>query len=160
MVVVGFDHRHASARLNQPRTSNFNVSGSISKSKKLNHTMIHELLNRFQAGLDRERLSRLAEEAMAFAKRRMRGRGFRSVIDDLRDFVGILRDGLKGRFPVAWTEVAKIGGAIAYLLCPVDLVLDAVPGVGLVDDVAVLAYVAGGVAETLKAYREWRGTEG
>ncbi|MCB1204579.1 MAG: DUF1232 domain-containing protein [Verrucomicrobiae bacterium] len=130
------------------------------KSKKMKKATIHEHLNHFQAGFESERMAKLAEEAMAFARKRMQRRGFRSVIDDVMDFIGIIKEGLRGRFRVPMPEILKVAGALAYLLCPVDGVPDAIPIAGLVDDVAVLAYMANNIADTLKAYREWKGMSG
>jgi len=66
------------------------------KSKKLKESVIREQLRRFQAGLDRERIEKLARETMAFIEKRVRDRGLRSVIDDLMDLVGIISDGVRG----------------------------------------------------------------
>lgn len=127
------------------------------KVMKTNETVFDQQTKRFQKGLNRERIEQLARETMAFLEKRMRDGGLRSVIDDVVDLVGIIGDGVTGRFPVPWTEILKIAGALGYLLCPVDLTPDAIPFIGLLDDVAVIAYAARCLAETISAYRAWRG---
>lgn len=36
----------------------------------------------------------------------------------------------------------KVGAALAYLVSPLDLVADVIPGVGMLDDVAIVAFAA------------------
>lgn len=50
--------------------------------------------------------------------------------------------------------VALISGML-YVLSPVDLIPDVVPGVGLLDDAAVLTFVLTKVHEDVKLYRAW-----
>lgn len=126
------------------------------KSKNVKESVIMEQLKRFQKGLNRERIEQLARETMAFLNKRMRDGGLQSVIDDVVDLSGIIGDGVRGRFPMPWTEIIVIAGALGYLVCPVDLTPDAIPLVGLVDDVGVIAYVARCLGERISAYRAWR----
>ena len=39
---------------------------------------------------------------------------------------------------LAWKDKAKIIAALAYLILPVDLIPDAIPVVGIIDDAAIL----------------------
>jgi len=48
-----------------------------------------------------------------------------------------------------------LAAALLYLLSPVDLVLDFIPGVGLLDDVVVLALLLQSLAQDLAAFRAW-----
>ena len=127
------------------------------KMKKRNKATISKLLEHFKNGLDLHRLAALGEKAILFVADQVRRRGLRAVLDDVRDFGGILRDGAAGRFPVSRAILLQIGAALGYLFFPTDLVPDMIPVVGLGDDAAVLGYVAHCVAATLSAYRNWRG---
>ena len=49
-------------------------------------------------------------------------------------------------------------GAVLYFLSPVDLVPDFIPGVGYLDDVAVVVAVVKAISKDLDAFRRWETT--
>ena len=53
---------------------------------------------------------------------------------------------------VAWGKKATAVGSLIYLISPLDAVPDFIPAGGLLDDVAVILFVAQMLAESLKAY--------
>lgn len=53
---------------------------------------------------------------------------------------------------VAWAKKVTAVGSLVYLISPLDAVPDFIPGGGLLDDVAVILFVAQMLAESLKAY--------
>lgn len=56
----------------------------------------------------------------------------------------------------------KVGAALAYLVSPLDLIADVIPGVGMLDDVAIVAYAArellDGAGEDI-VREHWRGSQ-
>lgn len=48
-----------------------------------------------------------------------------------------------------------IGAAIAYFVSPVDVIPDALPIIGYLDDALVLKFVMDFISEDLDAYKEW-----
>lgn len=57
---------------------------------------------------------------------------------------------------VPYGTVLAIAGALLYLLNPFDLVPDTLPGIGLLDDVAVLKACLGLVSGDLKDFKKWQ----
>lgn len=55
----------------------------------------------------------------------------------------------------------KVGAALAYLVSPLDLIADVIPGVGMLDDVAIVAFAArellDGAGEDI-VREHWRGS--
>ncbi len=47
-------------------------------------------------------------------------------------------------------------GALIYFVSPVDLIPDMIPGVGYVDDAAVIAFALTMVGDDLEDYKNWR----
>ena len=45
--------------------------------------------------------------------------------------------------------------ALIYVLSPVDFIPDFIPGIGLIDDAAVLAFLLHSMAQDLAAFRAW-----
>ena len=46
-------------------------------------------------------------------------------------------------------------GALLYLVSPIDLVPDFIPGIGFIDDAVVLALLVQSLAQDLTAFRVW-----
>lgn len=70
----------------------------------------------------------------------------------------MVRDFWNGAYTRVPKEVVLWGVAVlAYILSPVDLVPDFLPGVGLLDDAAVFMVFMNSVGNWLDDYRAWRG---
>ena len=53
------------------------------------------------------------------------------------------------------TIIAAIS-ALIYWVSPVDLIPDSIPGVGYIDDAAVVAFCLKQIGDDLNKYKEWR----
>ena len=54
--------------------------------------------------------------------------------------------------------IAIVGGLI-YFLSPIDIIPDFIPGVGIIDDAAVIALAMKLVHDDVKEYKAWRDTD-
>lgn len=73
----------------------------------------------------------------------------------------MLKDVKKGNYPnVPWFTIASIVVALLYVLNPFDLIPDFIPGVGYIDDLAVLSISMGWIETDLHKYLDWRLAEG
>lgn len=78
---------------------------------------------------------------------------------DLPLLVRLLRAWKNGSYPgLSMRTLATVAAGILYVLSPVDLVPDFIPGVGLIDDVAVLALLLHTLAQDLAVFRAWEQT--
>lgn len=69
----------------------------------------------------------------------------------------MLKDVKKGTYTnVPWFTIASIVVALVYVLNPFDLVPDFIPGVGYIDDLAVLSISMGWIETDLHKYLDWR----
>lgn len=51
--------------------------------------------------------------------------------------------------------LASCATALLYILSPVDMIPDFIPGIGVIDDAAVLMFLLHSLAEDLAAFRVW-----
>ena len=63
------------------------------------------------------------------------------------------------RRPLLLGALLAVVAALVYFLVPLDMVPDWLPGVGLLDVLAVLAWVGRTWAQELQAFRDWRATQ-
>ena len=76
---------------------------------------------------------------------------------DILDLLALLQAHAAGRTPaLPFGRVAAIAGALSYLLSPVDLIPDFIPGLGYRDDAAVIAECVHLVHRELEAFRSGR----
>lgn len=59
---------------------------------------------------------------------------------------------------VPWRSLLYGAAALAYFINPADLLPDALPGLGLVDDAAVIAAVSRAIRADLDRFRQWEAT--
>lgn len=76
---------------------------------------------------------------------------------DFIDLFSLLKDWYKGRYKdVPWLVISSVGGALLYVLSPIDLIPDFIPVIGYLDDAAVFGALLKFVRKDLQKYREWK----
>ena len=75
----------------------------------------------------------------------------------MKDFFGLLREWLTGRYRVfPWRSSLLLAVLVIYGLSPVDLIPDFIPGVGIIDDLALLGFLVRSLAGDTRRFKEWR----
>jgi uncharacterized membrane protein YkvA (DUF1232 family) len=121
------------------------------------------------AGIDKEYVEREAKnisevdldtvvERAEAIEERFQGSGpLQRLLEDGRLLLELVRDAQEGRYravPV-WT-LSAAGFALLYVLNPFDLVPDALPLLGLLDDAAVVSACLSLVEQDLRDYQAWK----
>ena len=93
----------------------------------------------------------------AVADKGERNARFARVRDDLNLLLGLCAAWWRGEYRALGRQaLLSVVAALLYFLAPLDMVPDWLPGAGLLDDLAVLAWVMRTWAAELDAYRAWR----
>jgi uncharacterized membrane protein YkvA (DUF1232 family) len=75
--------------------------------------------------------------------------------------VGMLKDIKNGVYPeVPWFTIATVALVLLYVLNPMDIIPDFIPGLGYIDDMAVLSIGVGWIESDLHRYLDWKIEEG
>ena len=81
------------------------------------------------------------------------------VWDELQTALRLVRAwGRRDYRGVSKSTIVLILGGLLYFLSPIDAILDTIPVIGLIDDVAVLGWVLRQVRSELDEFRAWEGT--
>ncbi len=69
----------------------------------------------------------------------------------------MLKDVKNGRYTeVPWFTIASMVLALLYVLNPLDIIPDFIPGIGYIDDMAVMSIALGWIETDLHKYLDWR----
>lgn len=75
---------------------------------------------------------------------------------DLPLLVRLLKAWKRGRYHgLSLRTLASLAIAVIYVLSPIDMIPDFIPGIGLIDDAAVLTLLLHSMAQELAAFRAW-----
>ena len=58
---------------------------------------------------------------------------------------------------VPWASIAMAVAATVYFLSPIDLIPDAIPVIGMLDDVLVVRFTLSAIQSDLRTFCEWKG---
>ncbi len=104
-----------------------------------------------------KRRTRLLRVVQQSGKKLLRYEGaLQQVTDDLRALIRLTNAWAHREYQlVPWRSMLYIVAALIYFLNPIDLIPDALVGIGFVDDMAVIAAVVRSVRVDLDAFRAW-----
>ncbi|MDX1462027.1 MAG: YkvA family protein [Marinirhabdus sp.] len=74
-----------------------------------------------------------------------------AMVKDMR--AGVYRN-------IPWFTIATIAVVLLYALNPMDIIPDFIPGVGYIDDIAVLSLGVGWIESDLHRYLDWKIEQG
>lgn len=82
-----------------------------------------------------------------------------ALLEHGRLLLQLVRDYFTGRYrEVPYWAIGAAALALFYVLTPVDMIPDLIPGLGYLDDATVLAFCLKLIETELDKYREWRTT--
>lgn len=108
---------------------------------------------------DNEKLKCLLNEAITRGKQIGR-KNLSNVWEDLNTVVRLAKAWKSGSYSqVPQKSLVAIVAAILYLVNPLDVIPDFIPGVGYLDDAAILTWVLEMIADDLEGFRQWESSE-
>lgn len=82
------------------------------------------------------------------------------VWQDIKQLVSLLRDYVSGAYKqIPLGSITAVAAAVLYFVSPVDAIPDFIPGIGYLDDAAVLLLCKKMVRGDLEKYRQWQAGE-
>lgn len=82
----------------------------------------------------------------------------RRLVEQARLMLALVKDYATGRYrEVPYWAISACALALLYVLNPADIIADVLPGVGYLDDAAVVAFCLKLMEKELEKYLAWRG---
>ena len=110
---------------------------------------------------DPKKAKKLLEDAVKKAKGFEKNRGpLGEVWSYLTALFRLLRAYIRGEYrDIPWVSIVLVTVGIIYFVSPIDLVPDILPGIGLIDDAAVIAFVVAQIKADLDNFLAWEITQ-
>lgn len=108
---------------------------------------------------DIKKLTKLLEDANRKAERKKEGplKSFIETFKAARRMVVAWHEGRLAEVP--WKSVSMIVTAALYLVLPFDAMFDFLPGIGLLDDMAIIGWTLRTVKRDIDRFRDWEERE-
>jgi uncharacterized membrane protein YkvA (DUF1232 family) len=107
---------------------------------------------------DKNKARKLVENVIAKAYRNRNQ--LKSVWENLMSLCRMIRAWAKGEYrALPWKTIVMALAATLYFLDPLDLAPDFIPGVGYLDDAAVLAFVIRSIQKDLGKFLDWESSQ-
>jgi uncharacterized membrane protein YkvA (DUF1232 family) len=79
------------------------------------------------------------------------------IYDEMKTSVSLVKDFMTGDYDgISKADIAKIVAAIAYVVSPVDIIPDAIPVAGWIDDIFAIRYVIKLLKKEFDDYAKWK----
>lgn len=120
------------------------------------HLLISEKLEKYRDKITDEDVQQLSsdEKKLKIAQGKSSQIG---LIDEIKLAYSLIKDYCSGAYKdVSWKMIASLTAAVAYLISPLDAIPDIIPGIGLLDDAAMIALVFWMFSKELECYRTWK----
>jgi uncharacterized membrane protein YkvA (DUF1232 family) len=107
---------------------------------------------------DKNKARKLVENVIAKAYRNRNQ--LKSVWENLMSLCRMIRAWAKGEYrALPWKTIVMALAATLYFLDPLDLAPDFIPGVGYLDDAAVLGFVIRSIQKDLGKFLDWESSQ-
>jgi uncharacterized membrane protein YkvA (DUF1232 family) len=96
----------------------------------------------------------ISEEELneAYAK----GKNLGDLFEIFKDLIGMVADAVKGNYKIDKVSLAFLIGVIIYVISPIDLIPDAIPIVGWIDDSALVGFAVKKYADIINDWKRWK----
>ncbi len=84
---------------------------------------------------------------------KVRDGGPQRLVEDVLLVASMVRESVRGRYRMSRKTLFTLAAALLYFIVPTDAIMDFLPMVGYIDDVAVLTYVLKTFAEEVERFK-------
>ncbi len=131
----------------------------IIKPKKLSlRLLVAFMQNKAKSVIsNKERVVELVTKALAFCKKLGNISFLKKWVLDIPKLCDMLIDTISGTYKnTPYSSLVIVAAAIIYAVSPFDLLHDAIPFLGILDDVAILKAVLNTIKNDLESYSSWK----
>lgn len=81
----------------------------------------------------------------------------KAFADDAKTMISLVKDFRTGEYrDISWATIGAILFAFIYLVAPFDIIFDAIPVIGMLDDVVIFRIALAFIQDDLQQYADWK----
>jgi uncharacterized membrane protein YkvA (DUF1232 family) len=127
----------------------------------INDTVNKDNVEEMVTKIDEDDIEVVMDNEEAISEKLSNASPLRKYVELGKIMIGMVKDVKNGSYPnVPWFTIATIVMALLYVLNPLDLIPDFIPGVGYIDDLAVFSIGIGWIESDLHKYLDWKISQG
>ena len=127
------------------------------KKKTINKAQAKAILGEYADKIGADDVNNVLGKEDEIKKLFTRVKVLAKYFNDLCEIFELLRDRITGAYKeTPWRTIAALTGALIYVLSPIDLILDFIPGIGFFDDAIVIGLAIKLAQPDLEKYRAWK----
>ena len=131
-----------------------------SKSPKINKGKIFSVLKSMSKGVksmdDVKTVKAKVEKDKENIQSKLSGTKYAQIKEIFFDLYGFIKDICSGKYKASWFAITMVAVGLIYLLSPVDLIPDAIPVAGMIDDAFVLKLIYDAVKDEISNWKSQR----
>ena len=127
------------------------------ENDNINETQAEEVLGEYADKVGAEDVKKTLGKEDEIKKLFKNVKVLAKYFNDLCEILELLRDRVKGTYTeTPWRTIAALTGALIYVLSPIDIIFDFIPGIGFLDDAVVIGLAIKLAQPDLEKYRTWK----
>lgn len=113
------------------------------------------------ANIDEGHVEILLDNEETISKKLSNASPMRKFAEIGKIMLAMIKDIKNGHYPeVPWFTIASATLALLYFLNPLDIIPDFIPGIGYIDDIAIMSIALGWIETDLHEYLDWKLEQG
>ena len=137
---------------------------NVLEDKNVTESKIKKQLNKFHEKAkkiidDKDKVKNILAEAKKIFKKLSNIPFLGKYLNDIATLCDMISDYIdKSYTGVPIATIICILGSIIYLVSPIDLLPDTMPGIGYLDDIGLMGVIIEALSNDINSYREWKAT--
>jgi uncharacterized membrane protein YkvA (DUF1232 family) len=125
--------------------------------KKILSGINEDFIKKGASSINIEDVKKVMDNAEDIKEKVIKSGPLQRFINDVVLLISMVKDywtGIYRKFP--WWVIAAVVFALLYVLSPIDMIPDFIPGVGMLDDALVMGLCLALIKQDLSKYQEWK----
>lgn len=126
-------------------------------AKKVLSGINEDFIKKGAAAVNSEDVQKVLNKANEITQKVVKSPSLQRFLKDVALLISMVKDFWSGAYrEIPWWVIAAVVFTLLYVLSPIDLLPDFIPGIGLLDDALVISLCIAMIEQDLLRYQGWK----